>query len=160
MWRRTAQTLAPLHGGKPHRDRTAPGGPPENPANAHRYSETMQMTVLGSNGTYPTAGRPASGYLVSSGDTNLWMDAGPGTYLALCGLMDPRDLDGVFLSHRHADHCTDIFALYHAVAHGDRPARPITVICPDGLAHRLGALAGGSPAWWSTFEFVTLADGD
>ena len=120
----------------------------------------MQLTVLGSNGTYPTAGRPASGYLVSNGDTNLWMDAGPGTYVALCGEMDPRDLTGVFLSHRHPDHCTDIFALYHAVAHGDRAVRPIPVLCPEGLAQALGRFVGGSSVWWSTFEFITLSDGD
>ena len=120
----------------------------------------MQVTVLGSNGTYPTAGRPASGYLMSNGDTRLWMDAGPGTYVALCSEMDPRDLSGVFLSHRHPDHCTDIFALYHAVAYGDRAIEPIPVLCPERLAHELGELAGASSAWWSAFDFVTLSDGD
>lgn len=120
----------------------------------------MQLTVLGSNGTYPTAGRPASGYLVSSFDTTLWVDAGPGTYLALCAEMDPRDLSGVFLSHRHPDHCTDIFALYHALAYGDRQVPPIPVLCPEGLARELGRLVGGSPTWWSVFEFVSLDSGD
>ena len=120
----------------------------------------MQLTVLGSNGTYPTAGRPASGYLVSEGETTLWMDAGPGTYLALCREMDPRDLTGVFLSHRHPDHCTDIFALYHALAYGERKIPPIPVLCPERLAAALGELVGGSSAWRSSFEFLTLADGD
>ena len=120
----------------------------------------MQLTVLGSNGTYPTAGRPASGYLVTEGGTTLWMDAGPGTYVALCGEMDPRDLTGVFLSHRHPDHCTDIFALYHALAYGDRSVPPIPVLCPKHLPDTLAAMTGGSPAWRSAFEFVTLSEGD
>ena len=117
------------------------------------------MTVLGASGTYPVAGRPASGYLVSGGGASLWMDAGPGTYLALCGEMDPRDLDAVFISHRHPDHCTDIFALYHALAHGDRTTRPKPVFCPEGLPEVLGGFVGRSASWRSTFEFVTLSDG-
>ena len=117
----------------------------------------MQLTVLGSNGTYPTAGRPAAGYLVTEGETTLWMDAGPGTYLALCGEMEPRNLTGVFLSHRHLDHCSDIFALYHAIAYGDRKVEPIPVLCPKGLPARLADMAGGLGA---AFEFVTLASGD
>ena len=43
----------------------------------------MLLTVLGANGAYPTAGRPAAGYLVSAGGAALWMDAGPGTFMAL-----------------------------------------------------------------------------
>ena len=120
----------------------------------------MQLVVLGSSGTYPTAGRPASGYLVSTFDTTLWLDAGPGTYVALCAEMDPRELSGVFLSHRHPDHCTDIFALYHALAYGDRRLPPIPVLCPDGLPDHLGRMVAGSPAWRSVFDFITLATGD
>lgn len=120
----------------------------------------MQLTVLGSNGTYPTAGRPASGYLVSTFDTTLWVDAGPGTYLALCTEMDPYTLSGAFLSHRHPDHCTDIFALYHTLAYGDRRVPPLPVLCPEGLDRELGRLVGGSPMWWSVFDFVGLGPGD
>lgn len=120
----------------------------------------MQLLVLGSNGTYPTAGRPASGYLVSTFDTTLWLDAGPGTYVALCAEMDPRDLSGVFLSHRHPDHCTDIFALYHALAYGERRVPPVPVLCPEGLPDHLRCLVGASPAWSSVFDFVTLATGE
>ncbi len=123
----------------------------------------MLLTVLGSNGTYPTAGRPASGYLVSGGDAVLWMDAGPGTFVALCGEIDPYELSGVFLSHRHPDHCSDIFALYHALAYDRSRAGkvgPVPVLCPEGLAEALARFVDGSPTWWSTFDFVPLADGD
>ena len=130
------------------------------PGSCRGYAGLMQLVVLGSNGTYPTAGRPASGYLVSTFDTTLWLDAGPGTYLSLCGEMDPRDLSGVFLSHRHPDHCTDVFALYHALAYGDHRVPPIPVLCPEGLADHLGKLVGGSSAWRSVFDFVTLATGE
>ena len=43
----------------------------------------MRLTVLGSSGTWPTPGRPASGYLISHEGTRVWVDAGPGTFMAL-----------------------------------------------------------------------------
>lgn len=124
------------------------------------YAGVMQLTVLGANGTYPTAGRPASGYLVSDGETNLWMDAGPGTYLALCNELDPIEIDAVFLSHRHPDHCSDIFALYHSVAYGPARRDRIPVVCPEGLAEALAAFLQHPAALDSAFEFLTAGDGD
>lgn len=120
----------------------------------------MQLTVLGASGTYPTAGRPASGYLVSDGETNLWMDTGPGTYLALCNELDPMEIDAVFISHRHPDHCSDIFALYHSVAYGPGPRHRIPVICPEGLAEALAEFLQHPAALDSAFKFITAADGD
>ncbi len=124
------------------------------------YAGAMQLTVLGANGTYPTTGRPASGYLVSDGETNLWMDAGPGTYLALCNELDPMEIDAVFLSHRHPDHCSDIFALYHSVAYGPGREGRIPVICPEGLAEALADFLQHPAAMDTTFEFITSDDGD
>ncbi len=106
------------------------------------------------------AGRPASGYLVSHAETNLWVDAGPGTYLALAELIEPRRLHGVFLSHRHPDHCADIFALYHALAYGPASADRIPVFCPEGLAEVLLDFVDRTPMFSAVFEMVTLAGGD
>ena len=123
----------------------------------------MLLTVLGSNGAYPTAGRPAAGYLVSAGGAALWMDAGPGTFMALCGEIDPGELSGVFLSHRHPDHCADIFALYHALAYSPDgragKVRPIPLLCPADLAEALERFVDGSPSWRAVFDVVTLSDG-
>ena len=124
------------------------------------YAGAMQLTVLGANGIYPTTGRPASGYLVSDGETSLWMDAGPGTYLALCNELDPMEIDAVFLSHRHADHCSDIFALYHRAAYGPGRRGRIPVICPEGLAETLAEFLQRPAALDTTFEFITAGDGD
>lgn len=121
----------------------------------------MQLTVLGSSGTYPTAGRPASGYLVTHEGTRLWMDAGPGTYGALCQEMDPRHLDAVLLTHRHPDHCTDIFALFHASAYGDREVGGLPLIVPDGLAdHLCDFVPGSSDTMRKVFAFMPVGGGD
>lgn len=114
----------------------------------------MELTVLGASGTYPAAGRPASGYLVSEAGTDLWMEAGPGTFTALCGLMDPFDLDGVFISHRHPDHCTDFLALYHALAHGGYRGGRKPVILPTGLWDLLAGFSSGKSALRAVFDPV------
>ena len=122
----------------------------------------MRLTVIGSSGTAPTPDNPGSGYLVSSGDTHLLVDAGPGVVGAVAGVVDPYDLDAVALSHRHPDHCTDIFALYHYLAYGDRPvAAPIPVFAPPGLADAATAFvdADADSPWHSVFEWK-IAEGE
>jgi ribonuclease BN (tRNA processing enzyme) len=104
----------------------------------------MRLTVLGSSGTAPRAGNPASGYLVQSEGVNLWLDAGPGTYMALLALLDPGQLDAVLLSHMHPDHCSDLFALGHEFAYVRRSSRQVPVLCPDGSADRIAGFLGGT----------------
>lgn len=103
----------------------------------------MQLEVLGSSGTAPRRGNPASGYLVRSGAATIWMDAGPGTYMALLELVDPETLDAVLLTHMHPDHSSDIFALAHTLAYIRHSSRSIPVIVPDGSIVRLRGFVGG-----------------
>jgi ribonuclease BN (tRNA processing enzyme) len=72
----------------------------------------MELTVLGSSGSYPSRGNPSSGYLVRSGGTSLLVDVGTGTFMSLIEHIDPEALEGVIVSHVHPDHCTDLFGLY------------------------------------------------
>ncbi len=123
----------------------------------------MRMTVLGSSGTYPAAGRPASGYLVEWGGAVVWMDAGPGTFDALCGRTEPGELDAVIISHRHPDHCSDLFALFHYLAYGPGGRVPVSVYVPAGLADHLAGFVGeeaGDGAFQQLFDFRTVGDGD
>lgn len=121
----------------------------------------MLLTILGANGTYPTPGRPASGYLVQQGDTRVWIDAGPGTFAALQDRMDFRDLDAVVLSHIHPDHCVDVLALYHAAYFGFPRRTGLAVLAPDGVSDQLGAFldAGPDHGFWEAFEFSTVGEG-
>lgn len=101
------------------------------------------LTVLGSSGGSPTRTNPASGYVLRSGDTTIWMDAGTGTFMALAGLTDPGTLSAVVLSHMHVDHCADLFGLYGYLAFGPSGTVPIPVYMPGGSAEHLAAFAGG-----------------
>ena len=101
----------------------------------------MEITVLGSNGTHPSAGRPASGYIVHDQNTSIWMDAGFGTFVALCAEVEPVELDGIFLSHVHPDHCVDLLAYFHYATYGAKQRRGMPVYIPEGLDDALVNLA-------------------
>lgn len=100
----------------------------------------MKLTVLGSNAGAPSPSNPGSGYLVQTDTTCIWMDAGPGTFAALSQVMDPKDIDGLVLSHTHIDHCVDALGLFAYLAYGIGGAS-IDVYAPQGTAAHLGAFA-------------------
>lgn len=100
---------------------------------------SLELIVLGCNGSGPGPDGPASGYLVRAGDSAVWMDAGTGTFMELTRYVDPADLAGVVLSHLHADHSADFFGFFHYVAYRTRPSRRIPVFLPPGAIDRLGA---------------------
>lgn len=59
----------------------------------------------------PADGQASSGYLVSTGETRLLLDCGPGVATALSGLIDPSTVDAVVISHAHLDHCYDLLPI-------------------------------------------------
>jgi len=105
----------------------------------------MRLRVLGSNGTYPTAGRPASGYLVTGSFGSLMLDLGPGVAMALAELMDPADLDAVVISHSHPDHCSDLFSLVNLLSFGPAHRAPLPVFAPADVFDRFSGFYGGGP---------------
>lgn len=122
----------------------------------------MQLWVLGANGTYPTAGQPTAGYLLSHGDSRVLIEAGSGTYGALLNLMDPAGLDAVVISHLHIDHCVDVFPLYHYLRWGPGERSPLPLILPEGAVERLEAFldSGGGSHLREAFAPRTPAAGE
>jgi len=119
----------------------------------------MRLDVLGASGTYPTPGNPCSGYLVAAGSTFIWMEAGPGTYLALADRIDPARLSGVVISHLHIDHCADLFALYHYLRFGPNSVTGVPLLLPEGGGEGLAAMVSYD-SLASAFDIRTVADGD
>jgi ribonuclease BN (tRNA processing enzyme) len=120
----------------------------------------VRVHILGSNGTYPTPGRPASGYLVEHGETRVWCDAGPGTFLELWQRVELDLLSGVVVSHRHPDHCADLLAAYHALAYGPYRRPPVPVWGPESVWRRMVAFLDPSERLRDAFDFHPVGDDD
>lgn len=120
----------------------------------------MQLTVLGSAGTYPAPDHPASGYLVSHLATRVLCDMGFGVMAELMRRMSPDELDAIVLSHRHPDHCADFLALHHALAYGPFERHGLPVYTAPGVAERIAEFigAGEGHILFDTFDFHEVGE--
>lgn len=120
----------------------------------------MRLQVLGSSGGYPAAGNPSSGFLLEVAGAKIWMDAGHGTFAELQRLTDFTRIDALVLSHGHADHCVDAFALHVALRYAPEGARDsrLPLYCPPGVRENLGRFLGeaGVEELGRAFDFHTI----
>ncbi len=111
----------------------------------------MRLTVVGCSGSFPGPASPASCYLLQAQhEGRSWsivLDLGNGALGTLQRFIDPTTLDGVVLSHLHADHFLDLCGLY--VMQRYRPwqgeKRPIHVYGPPDTPQRVGLAYYGQP---------------
>ena len=96
----------------------------------------MKLTTLGGSAAGTGTLQGCSSYLVQSDTTSLVLDLGPGTLQQLRAHVDYRELDGVVISHLHADHIADLVALRYTLSFNPIPApRPVPLhVPPDGVA--------------------------
>jgi ribonuclease BN (tRNA processing enzyme) len=76
---------------------------------------SLNLTVLGSSGTYAGVDQACTGFLVRSAGATVMMDAGPGTLANLQRHVAPTALDAVVLSHSHVDHWLELPVIRHAL---------------------------------------------
>ena len=132
----------------------------------------IRLTVLGSCGTYPAPGRACSGYLLEAardgGGTGrpvrVWVDTGGGTLSNLLRYTPPTELDAIWVSHLHVDHCSDLPLAWYTLRYGDfEPAGTrVPVFGPAGWADHVRGLVstGTSSELEDSFEVHELADGE
>lgn len=120
----------------------------------------MRMHVIGSSGTFPGPGRPASGYMIEQGGTRVWCDAGSGTFMNLP--VDIAMIDAVVISHQHPDHCSDLFAAFHAWTYCPEPRRDIPLFAPQAVWDHMTAFLdnGQGSSFQQTFDFQPVWTGD
>jgi len=121
----------------------------------------VKMTIIGCSGSFPGPGSPASCYLVTAHDGDrtwrILLDLGSGSLGVLQRYMDLEDIDAVFLSHLHPDHCMDICGLHVAVhwnPHGWNRDR-VTIWGPAATADRMATAYGLEldPGMHEDFDF-------
>jgi ribonuclease BN (tRNA processing enzyme) len=100
----------------------------------------MRLTVLGGCGAWPGAGQACSGFLVDHDNFRLLVDLGFATVPRLLELVPADQVDAVFISHGHPDHCADLNPLLRARALRDDPPSPLPVYALPGAVDAVLAL--------------------
>ena len=79
----------------------------------------MKITVLGSGTYVPQLDKLNSSYLVQIGKENLVFDFGRGAINQLLKKgVEYYDIDRIFITHTHADHCSELISLLHIALAG------------------------------------------
>jgi ribonuclease BN (tRNA processing enzyme) len=99
-------------------------------------SAALRLSVVGSSPATPRPGGACSSYLVRSGAGALLVDIGSGALARLREAFDYPTLDGVLISHMHADHFFDLVPLRQGLKYDSPPraARMPLWLPPNGLA--------------------------
>jgi ribonuclease BN (tRNA processing enzyme) len=100
----------------------------------------VRLTVLGACGAWPEAGQACSGFLVEHDGFRLLVDAGYATVPRLLARLAASQLDAVFISHGHPDHCADLNPLLRARALSDDPPSALPVYALPGALDAVLAL--------------------
>ncbi|MEI5011453.1 MBL fold metallo-hydrolase [Streptomyces sp. NPDC087659] len=124
----------------------------------------MKLTVVGCSGSFPSAESACSSYLVEADGFRLLLDMGNGALGELQRHIGLYDLDAIFLSHLHADHCIDMCAYFVAryYRHDGGRCDAIPVYAPEGAEQRLTTAYADTPSDKSmseVFDFHTLKPG-
>lgn len=95
----------------------------------------LSVVFLGTGGPVPTAMRGTASVLVTRGGEKLMFDCGEGTQRQLRRSLGLVQVDEIYLTHFHLDHCLGLPGLLKTYDLGDR-SEPLMLFGPVGL-HRL-----------------------
>lgn len=104
----------------------------------------MELTCIGRYGPYPKPGGACTCYLLTHAGKNIVLDMGCGALPKLLGVIEPEQIDALFLSHLHSDHISDALTLRYALEvcrkYGIKET-PLPVFLPDSPQAEAGILA-------------------
>jgi ribonuclease BN (tRNA processing enzyme) len=80
--------------------------------------------------------RRSGGIWLSLNNTNILVDPGPGSLIRCLSckpMLNPRDLDGIVLTHRHLDHSNDVNILIESMTNGGFDPKGVILAPTDAL---------------------------
>lgn len=99
-----------------------------------------RLTVLGTCGAWPEAGRSASGFLLEYDGFRLVLDLGYATFPRLLEHCPGGRVDAVVITHEHPDHCADLSALCRARHFAAERGARLPLYCTPGVIGRVQAM--------------------
>lgn len=90
----------------------------------------VRLTVLGGCGAWPAADQACSGYLLEHDGFRLLIDPGYAVVPRLLRYVAPGEVDTVFVTHGHPDHCADVNPLLRARVMSGEATPPLPVFAP------------------------------
>lgn len=127
----------------------------------------MRLTIIGCTGSMSGKDAAASSYLLQAEAPDeegairtysLIFDIGPGAMGQSLRYINPASLDGIVISHMHADHIADIVGMQvYRRWHPDGPLGQIPVITPGDGAARVRGISADPEFEDYTGEFKFLA---
>lgn len=129
----------------------------------------MKLTIIGCSGSMSGPQSAASGYLLQAmgpvapgaSEKRQWsilFDMGPGVMGKLIDVLDPKLLDGIVISHCHADHMVDLIGMFvYRRWWPGGPIGPVTLLGPSNIKERLRGVGGDAPSeqYMDEFTFCT-----
>ncbi|HOO48421.1 MAG: MBL fold metallo-hydrolase [Saccharofermentanaceae bacterium] len=94
----------------------------------------MKITLIGTSGGYQSSSRACTSYLIQEEGKNIVVDLGPGSLANLQKYIKICEIDAIFLTHYHYDHCSDLLPLIYAVSmqkSSGYQIKPITLYCQN-----------------------------
>jgi ribonuclease BN (tRNA processing enzyme) len=119
----------------------------------------VELTILGADGTYPRAHSACSGYLLQQDGFNLWMDGGNGTLSFLQEHISLDQVDAIFVSHAHVDHCADIYPFFYQLINTRKTVPLYAASCVHETMKPLVG-SGSTQDFAELFEWHPLEAGD
>src|SRR5207249_2852661 len=94
------------------------------------------------------------------GSTRVWLDAGAGTLAELLRHVTLPEVDALWISHLHPDHCSDLGIARNLLAYGaGRAGRALPVFGPPGWPRWFDVAVPDPAATKAAFEMGELRDG-
>ena len=122
----------------------------------------MKVTILGSGTILSPSKRNPAGYLLEDINNFALLDCGPGILRQLDQInFNVLNLNSIFISHFHLDHCSDVFAvLMRRYLVNKNANKNLKIVGPDGLKGWFNTILKTQGTWLSQNRPVCIEIGE